>query len=728
MCNDCPSHPDRPSLAIVTNPIPSRIAGLQELASNLSWSWNREARALFAAIDDRLWLATRHNPVTFLKRVSPERLQACADNPAFRSQYDEAMHWARTESQTDTTWFAKTYPELTQSKIAYFCAEFGLHSSVPIYSGGLGVLAGDHCKTASDLGLPLVGIGLLYRNGYFDQRINVDGWQENMDDTFDLASTPITPILKADGTDLTVAVKVAGHEVLVRAWRLMVGRVPLLLLDTDLPANRPEDRELLSRLYAGGVDLRLRQEWLLGVGGVRILRALKMEPDVWHANEGHASFMFIERLRELRNAGVDMASAVTKVRRASVFTTHTPVPAGHDVFQRTAVEAVLGPVWTELGIDADAFANFGFHPHYGRDQFHMTACAVRFASKVTGVAKLHGEVSRELLHPMWPNRAVNQVPVGHVTNGVHLATWMANPIMSTLDKHLGRDWGFTLDNPDTWNRIMKVPDADLWKAHQELKDVLVDRIIEKARRSFSRGHKEATQTVGSGVLLDRDSLMIGFARRFATYKRADLLFHDPERLRKILTNPNAPVQLVFAGKAHPADTPGKTVLQRVYQFTRDPRFEGRVAFIEDYDMHIAHLLVQGVDMWMNLPRPPLEASGTSGMKAALNGVPQLSTVDGWWAEGYDGTNGWSVTAPKTADEDAAAANNVYELLEREVVPRFYDRPLRDAVPTKWLATMKHSIRQAGRYFTAARMVQQYTNEYYAPAIIGGDFPDDPPTA
>jgi glycogen phosphorylase len=712
----------------VTTLIPSRIAGLQELASNLSWSWNREARALFAAIDDRLWLATRHNPVVFLQRVSTERLQACADSPAFRAQYDEAMHWVRTESQSDSTWFSTNYPELINSKIAYFCAEFGLHASVPIYSGGLGVLAGDHCKTASDLGLPLVGIGLLYRNGYFDQRINVDGWQENMDDTFDLASTPITPVLNADGSELTVTVEVAGHDVLVRAFRLMVGRVPLLLLDTDLPANRAEDRELLSRLYAGGVELRLRQEWLLGVGGVRILRALNMQPDVWHANEGHASFMFIERLRELRARGVEMAEAITKVRKASVFTTHTPVPAGHDVFQRSSVEAVLGPVWADLGIDADAFFRFGLHPHYGPQQFHMTACAVRFASKVTGVAKLHGEVSRELLHPMWPNRAVNQVPVEHVTNGVHLATWMANPVMSVLDKHLGRGWGFTLDNPETWDRIMKVPDADLWAAHGELKDVLIDRIVEMARRSFSKDMKAATQIVGAGTLLDRSSLLIGFARRFATYKRADLLFRDPERLRRILTNPRAPVQLVFAGKAHPADVPGKTVLQRVYQFTRDPRFEGRVAFVEDYDMHIAHLLVQGVDMWMNLPRPPLEASGTSGMKAALNGVPQFSTIDGWWAEGYDGTNGWAVNAPTDEARDNEAANAVYELLENDVVPRFYDRSHRDAVPARWVGTMKHAIRQAGRYFTAARMVQQYTTEYYAPAIIGGDFPDDPPTA
>ncbi|MCU0626711.1 MAG: alpha-glucan family phosphorylase [Gemmatimonadaceae bacterium] len=711
--------------------LPSRLAGLRALAGNLSWSWNREARALFAAIDDRLWHRVRHNPIDFLNQVDPARLEACATDPVFRAQYDEAMHWLQAESSNAQTWFATHHPELAGRTIAYFCAEFGLHNSVPIYSGGLGVLAGDHCKTASDLGLPFVGVGILYRNGYFDQKVAPDGWQQDSADALTLARTPITPIVLPDGAPCIVTVKLDGHDTFVRAWQLMVGRVPVILLDTDLPENRPEARELLSRLYSGGVEMRLRQEWLLGVGGVRVLRKLGIAPHVWHANEGHASFMYIERAREYIAGGMTFAEAVKAVRRESVFTTHTPVPAGHDVFARERVEAVAGPVWLDMGIDADTFASIGFHPEHGPSAFHMTACAVRMSSRVTGVSKLHAEVTREMLRPMWPNRPANSVPVGHVTNGVHLATWMANPIMKLLDRHLGNGWGFQLDDPAVWDRILTLPDDELWAAHRELKDVLFDVMKVQARRSFAQQEMTAAQIVGAGLLLDRHTLTIGFARRFATYKRADLLFHDPERLMRILGDADRPVQLIFAGKAHPADTPGKTVLQKVYQATRDPRFEGRVAFLEDYDMHIAHLLVQGVDLWMNVPRVPLEASGTSGMKAALNGVPQLSTIDGWWAEGYDGTNGWAVTGGGSADtvrEDAEQAARIYELLEKEIVPRYYDRPSRTAEPKAWLATMKHAIRVAGRIFTAQRMVMEYTKAYYVPAMAGGDLPDDPPTA
>ncbi len=710
--------------------LPSRLSGLQALAGNLSWSWNREARALFAAIDDRLWHRVRHNPIEFLRQVPAERLEACAADPVFRARYDEAMHWLQAESRDDETWFATTHPELRGRTIAYFCAEFGLHNSVPIYSGGLGVLAGDHCKTASDLGLPFVGVGILYRHGYFDQKVAPDGWQQDNLDPVGLDRTPITPILNADGTPVMVTVRLDGHDTFVRAWKLMVGRVPVILLDTDMPENRPEARELLSRLYAGGAELRLRQEWLLGVGGVRILRKLGIAPHVWHANEGHASFMFVERAREYIAQGTSFAEAVKAVRAQSVFTTHTPVPAGHDVFACAQVDHVVGPVWDEMGIDRETFHRIGLHPEHGPTAFHMTACAVRMSSRVTGVSKLHGEVTREMLADMWPGRPAQLVPVGHVTNGVHLATWMANPIMKLLDRHLGAGWGFQLDDPAVWDRILKLPDDELWAAHRELKDTLFDIMKVQARRSFAEQEMSAAQIVGAGLLLDRHALTIGFARRFATYKRADLLFHDPERLRRILTNPDRPVQLIYSGKAHPADTPGKTVLQKVYQATRDPAFEGRVAFLEDYDMHIAHLLVQGVDLWMNVPRVPMEASGTSGMKAALNGVPQLSTIDGWWAEGYDGTNGWAITGGGSADvarEDAEQANRLYELLEQDVIPRYYDRPNRTAEPKRWLATMKHAIRVAGRMFTAQRMVIEYTNLYYAPALAGGDLPDDPPT-
>jgi glycogen phosphorylase len=707
--------------------LPDRLAGLMELAHNLSWSWNREARSLFASLDEGLWHRCRHNPIEFLRVLPPERLVDRASDPVFRAKYDEAMRWLRAESDMQGTWFRTQYPELTGRTIAYFCAEFGLHASVPIYSGGLGVLAGDHCKTASDLGLPLVAVGIFYRQGYFDQRVNVDGWQENADDPIEPGRTPIKPIVTKDGNELTVAVTLAGRLVHVRAWQLMVGRVPVILLDTDIPQNQPEDRELLSRLYAGGVELRLRQEWLLGVAGVRVLRALGIAPDVWHANEGHASFMLIERMREYIASGMSREDAVKAVRAASVFTTHTPVPAGHDVFARPLVQQVIPPVWTEMGLTEDEFFGFATHPEYGPSQFHMTALAVRLSSRITGVSKLHGEVTREMFQPLWPKRAPNLIPVGHVTNGVHLATWMANKIMRTLDAHLGSDWGFRLEDPELWTQIMRVPDDALWHAHLELKELLFERMRQRARGAFTSKELSAAQIVGAGTLMERDVFTIGFARRFATYKRADLLFHDPERLRKILTHVDRPVQLIYAGKAHPADNPGKTVLQRVYQFTRDPRFEGRVAFVADYDMHVAHLLVQGVDLWMNVPRPPLEASGTSGMKAALNGVPQFSTVDGWWAEGHDGTNGWAVSPPGGGDDDAATADRLYDILENEIVARYYDRPSIEATPARWVATMKHAIRQAGRHFTAARMVQQYTREYYVPAMAGTNLPDDPPT-
>lgn len=712
--------------------LPPRLGGLAALAGNLSWSWNREARALFAAIDDRLWHRVRHNPIAFLEQVDPARLAACADDAVFCARYDQAMHWLRAETGDAETWFSRNYPELAGRTIVYFCAEFGLHNSVPIYSGGLGVLAGDHCKTASDLGLPFVGVGILYRNGYFDQKVAPDGWQQDSADAISLERTPIRPITLPDGAPCVVEVMLDGQPTHVRAWELKVGRVPVILLDTDLPENRPEVRQLLSRLYSGGVEMRLRQEWLLGVGGVRVLRKLGIAPRVWHANEGHAAFMFVERAREhVVHDGMSFADAVKAVRKASVFTTHTPVPAGHDVFARAMVEQVVGPVWLEMGIDADAFAAIGFHPEHGPTAFHMTACSVRMASRVTGVSKLHGDVTREMLQGMWPNRPANAVPVGHVTNGVHLATWMANPVMQLLDRHLGKGWGFHLDDPATWEGILALPDDELWAAHRELKDVLFDIMKVQARRSFAQQEMTAAQIVGAGLLLDRHTLTIGFARRFATYKRADLLFHDPARLRRILTNPDRPVQLIYSGKAHPADTPGKTVLQKVYLATRDPAFEGRVAFLEDYDMHIAHLLVQGVDLWMNVPRVPLEASGTSGMKAALNGVPQLSTIDGWWAEGYDGTNGWAIPGGGLADtarDDAEQAAKLYDILEHDVIPRYYDRPSRTATPKRWLQTMKHAIRVAGRQFTAQRMVTEYTERYYVPAMAGGDLPDDPPTA
>src|SRR5437762_2442566 len=624
--------------------LPERIAGLATLARNLSWSWNHDARALFRSIDPTLWRLTRHNPFALLRRVDPARLAACAADPEFLRQYDALIERAGREASNAGTWFATAYPDVTSGMVAYFCAEFGLHNSVPIYSGGLGILAGDQCKAASDLGVPLVGVGLLYTRGYFDQRLRLDGWQEDADERFDVSLTPLERVLGPGGAPAVITVPTGGRAVGVGAWRVMVGRVPVYLLDTDLEQNDPADRELSHRLYGGAHDLRMRQEWILGVGGVRVLRALGLQPATWHANEGHAAFMLLERVRELVAQATPFDEAVRRVRATSIFTTHTPVPV------------------------------------------------------------------RQLAYR------------------VHLATLMVHRMTDLLNRPLGPGWADRVDEAGFWDSVLGLENAAVWETHRELKGTLLRAIRDDARRRWADQWKEALHLVGAGTLLEERALTIGFARRFATYKRASLIFRDLDRLQRLLANPWRPVQLVFSGKAHPADEPGKQMLKSVYALTREARFEGRIAFLEDYEMHLAHNLVQGVDLWLNVPRPPLEASGTSGIKAALNGVPQLGTLDGWWAEGYDGRNGWAIpAAPDGADAAAADAEQLYRLLEQEVVPLFYDRDARD-VPLGWVDKMKHALRVAGRHFTAQRMVRQYVTEYYVPAIKGQLPGDDPPTA
>lgn len=713
--------------------LPSRIEGLVGIAGNLAWSWDREARALFRVIDQPIWHLTRHNPIELLHRVDPARLQACARDPDFLRRYDAVREkLARTQSDTDT-WFGANYPGLGAQPVAFFCAEFGLHNSVPIYSGGLGILAGDHCKAASDLGVPLVGVGLFYTKGYFDQRIRLDGRQEDADERFDPGLTPLTPVLGPNGEPHLTEVRAGGRAVYLGAWRMMVGRVPVYLLDTSLEQNHPEDRELTHKLYAGGVGLRLRQEWILGVGGVRVLRAAGIAPAAWHANEGHAAFMLLERVRELTAGGTPVADAIKRVRATSVFTTHTPVAAGHDVFTQEQIDECAGPFWEELRTDRESVLQLGHHPSLDHGQFHMTVMAMRLSGRVNGVAERHGRETRRIWRDLWPGRDPSQVPIGHVTNGVHVATWMSHWVKQLLDEQLGTEWETRMDAPEVWDRVLSLDDASFWAVRVRMKAVLMDFIREEARRRWhERWQQEVAHLAGAGVLLSTNALTIGFARRFATYKRADLIFRDVARLRRLLVDPRRPVQLVFAGKAHPADEPGKQMLQRVYSFTRDPQFEGRVAFLEDYEMHLAHRLVQGVDLWLNLPRSPLEASGTSGMKAGLNGIPQLSTLDGWWVEGFTGLNGWAIPlARPEEDADATDAEHLYALLEREVVPLFYERDER-GLPLGWIERMKHALHVTGARFTARRAVQQYVKDYYAPAMqaeLGAEvLPDDPPTA
>ncbi|HEV8356203.1 MAG TPA: alpha-glucan family phosphorylase [Gemmatimonadales bacterium] len=711
--------------------LPPRLEGLAALVTNLSWSWNREARALLRSIDPPLWRHVRQNPIELLREVAPTRLEHLARESAFLRQYDQVMEWMASDRQHERTWFARRHPVLLERPVAYFCAEFGLHNSVPIYSGGLGVLAGDHCKSASDLGLPLVGVGLSYMKGYFDQRLRSDGWQEDSDDQVDPALTPLVELRGPKGEAWIAVVNTFGRAVHVRVWTMGVGRIPIYLLDTNLEENDPEDRTMLNKLYGGGPDLRLRQEWLLGVGGVRVLRAVGQHPGVWHANEGHAAFMLLERTRALVAAGATWAEAVAEVRRTSVFTTHTPVPAGHDAFDAEQIAQCTGPIWEEMGISREAMLALGHHPGH-EDGFHMSVLALRLAGRVNGVSKRHGHVSRKLWHALWPGRSADSVPIGVVTNGVHLATWMANPVMELLDRFLGPDWGARLDEPALWEQLRRLDPAALWAVHVELKGTLMGFIREEARRRFATEWKEAIQLVAAGTLLHPTALTIGFARRFATYKRAALLFRDAPRLQRLLCDKRRPVQIIFAGKAHPADKPGKETLQQVYRWTHDPFFQGRVAFLEDWDTYLAESLVSGVDLWLNLPRVPLEASGTSGMKAGLNGVPQVGTIDGWWEEAYDGSNGWAIPLPPpdlhdAEEQDAHDAEHLYRLLEDEIVPLYYSRDGRD-VPVGWADRMRNALRVAGLRFTARRMVMEYTEKYYVPAIRGDPFSDDPPDA
>lgn len=708
-------------------PLPEALSGLPRLAMNLAWSWNRDARRLFELIDPTLWSLVRHDPVRLLQDIDAARLEACAADAHFMELYEGVMGALAGLESWDGTWFRQQGDIDPSHPVAYFCAEFAVHDSIPIYSGGLGILAGDHLKSASDLGIPLVGVGLLYQRGYFDQAFDADGWQINRDEVFDPARMPLTRLHDPDGPGLA-AVELEGRTVELGAWEMSVGRTRVILLDSDLPANEADDRELTARLYESGEELRLKQEWILGTGGVRVLEALEIEPGCWHANEGHAAFMMVERVRRLIEAGSTIDDAVATVRRGSVFTTHTPVPAGHDNFTREQVESVIGPVWATLGMSEADFLKIGYAPQTGEDRFHMTAAAIRLAQSVNGVSERHGRVTREMWGELWPGRGTEDVPIGSVTNGVHAWTWMSEPVQEMLDEELGAWWNHEVGDPEAWDRVLEIDDGRVWSLHREMKREGLRKLIDQARRRWKREGGKARHVVAAGPLLDPEALTLGFARRFATYKRADLLLRDEERLLELITDEHRPVQLVFAGKAHPADDEGKKILQRIYQLSHSADAGGRVAFVQDYEMHVARALFNSVDVWLNIPRVPKEASGTSGMKAALNLVPQLGTIDGWWEEGYDGENGWAI--PRAADEhedvDQWDWEHMFDLLENEVVPRYHDRD-EAGVPTAWVRMMKRALWVAGRDFTTSRMLRDYGTQYYLPVLTGALGVDDPPT-
>jgi glycogen phosphorylase len=701
-------------------PLPNRLHRLHELALDLWWSWDDRARQVFRKLDYTLWRATAHNPVQMLQRISPERLAAAAGNEEFLKAYDEAIFGLDEARTVAHPWSRQHAPSLAGGSIAYFSAEFALHQSLPIYAGGLGVLAGDHCKEAADLGLPFVGVGFMYPQGYFRQRMTNDGWQEERYERISWTEAPIETAITPDGRPCITAVPLGDRTVLAAVWRVRLGRVRLFLLDTDLAENAPWDRELSARLYGGDRETRIQQEVILGIGGVRALRALGIQPTVWHLNEGHAAFVALQRIREFVEQGRSFDDALGEVRRSTVFTTHTPVPAGHDAFPFHLVEKHLAGTWGEIGQHRQSFLALGEYDNGSGSQFNMTALALRTSGYVNGVSALHGEVTRSMWRPMWPDTPQDQIPVRSITNGVHVPTWMAGTIFALLDHHFGPGWLDQVDDPALWERLSEIPDEDIWATRRFLRHALFSFIRERMRTRFLEEHVAQSRIVSAGAMLDPDTLTLGYARRFTAYKRPELIFHDPDRLAAILNRLDRPVQIVFAGKAHPADEPAKHHLQRVFKHALDPKFGGRLAFIDDYDMHLAHYLVQGCDVWLNNPRKPLEASGTSGMKASLNGVPHLSIGDGWWAEGFNGRNGWLIESHANPDDhaavDAADAHALYDLLENEVVPAFYDRD-RDGrgLPHRWIAIVREAMRSNIPRFSTRRMVKQYVMEMYGPA-------------
>jgi starch phosphorylase len=704
--------PHIPTLPPPAFKLPARLDGLRRLAYNLYWTWHPDTRTLFSRVNSAAWARYR-NPITILQTQS--NWQELLENPAFMAGYQEQLgRFDHYMVNGGNHWFGRHYAGSTSGPVAYFCAEYGIHESLGIYSGGLGILAGDHCKTASDMALPFVAVGLLYRRGYFRQTIDADGHQEHAYPDFDPARMPILRVAGPDGDPLQVPVELPGRTVWCAVWLAQVGRVPLLLLDTDVGDNAPEDRPITGILYVRGREMRLIQELVLGIGGVRALRALDIEPVAWHLNEGHSAFMLVERSRELKATGLPLDEALERVRRTSIFTIHTPVSAGNERFDaglvRRYTESISGPA----GIDIERIVELGRGAEGDTGQFDMTALSIRLSNDTNAVSRLHAETA----NGTWAS--ISTKPIRAVTNGIHPPTWVGRPV-----RKLYEDRGADVDDLDAevddlrfWERIGEISDRRLWEAHQHQKLELAFFARQRLLSQLAR-HGEAPDTLSAtSNALDPAILTIGFARRFATYKRASLIFTDEDRLARLLWNPQQPVQFVYAGKAHPADRPGQRVIQEIFERSRSPRLRGRVFILEDYDMRVASFLVRGVDVWLNTPRRPLEASGTSGMKAAANGAVNFSVLDGWWDEGWTGTNGWAIggrtTNPDEGAQDWADAQDLYRILEQEVVPLYYERDT-DDVPRGWVDAMRRSIGTTIWRFSTTRMLQQYIEEMYLPA-------------
>ncbi len=696
---------------------------LWSLARNLWWSWDNESTSLFRDLDPVRWRQLNHNPVALLNEMPLATLERRAGELMLHGRINYAYRRQQEYLQADRTWGATHAGVLRPRPVAYFSAEFGIHESLPVYSGGLGVLAGDHIKSASDLDIPLIGIGLFYGQGYFRQRLDNNGWQQEEYLQTDLSQLPMELAIGANGQPVNVQIETRSGCIRAKVWRVKVGRCDLLLLDSNVEGNAPEDRELTSRLYGGDGRIRIRQELLLGVGGFRALRSMGITPGVLHLNEGHSGFAVLEAIRSrMEEEGVNFHQAVPRVSREVGFTTHTPVPAGHDRFDSGLIEEHLGPLRDALGLSHESLMGLGReNPGNPGEQFCMTVLGLRLARRANAVSALHGEVSRAMWTGLFPDKTEDSVPIGHITNGVHVPTWLAPQMFRLYDRHLGTGWREHSGESRIWEGIENVDDGELWETHLGLKARLLEFVRRCAVEQAERRGESPELRRRLGRVLSPDVLTIGFARRFATYKRANLILTDMERLAAMVNDPNRPVQFVFAGKAHPMDEPGKRVLQQIAELMRDPKVGERFVFVEDYDINVGRHFVQGVDVWLNNPRRPLEASGTSGQKVVLNGGLNLSVLDGWWAEAYDSLNGFAIGTGRTHSNmnvhDTRDGEDLYRTLRDQVIPLYYQRD-RDGLPRSWIKRMKRTIRTLGWRFNANRMVMDYTLKCYIPAAGG----------
>ena len=700
--------------------LPERLRRLADLANDLQYSWDRRIRGLFVRLDPELWEACGHNPKVFLRRVSQQRLDEAVTDRVFLEDYSRALSAYDTYHNERHSSDIEPHLDPASDLVAYFCAEFGLHESLPIYSGGLGILAGDHCKAASDLGVPFVAVGLLYRQGYFNQTIDSHGKQIAHCTPTDFADLPITPALNAQKREVHIVLDIAGRHVEVKVWKAKAGHITLYLLDSDLPCNGPEDRSITYQLYGGDIHTRIQQEILLGLGGVRALRALGLKPTVWHINEGHAAFQILERCRELVEQGLQFDAALEVVASGTVFTTHTPVPAGHDIFDHKLMDTYFYAYHQQLGIGHERFLALGASPA-NSGGFNQTALALRGSRFHNGVSRIHGSVASSMEGYIWPQVSARENPIRYVTNGVHVPTFLAREWLSLFDMRFGGEWRNELLNPDYWSRIGEIPGHQFWSLRQSLKAALLEDVCRRALRQHRRNGaseaqiKRVTRYLNAG---NTDILTFGFARRFATYKRAALLFADPERLGRIVNNPDQPMLFIFAGKAHPHDLPGQRLIQIIHEFSRQPEFEGKIILLEGYDLALARRLVSGVDVWVNTPEYPLEASGTSGQKAGINGVLNLSVLDGWWGEGYNGQNGWAITPHGPEYESGyrtrEESQELLDLIEREIGAAYYERNGKGH-PETWVRMSKASMESLIPRFNAQRMVMDYVRDHYGAA-------------